>query len=145
MSCEEELSFIDVLHLFVKRRVLFFSVVLLCLAIGVVIAFFHKLNYRYTNIITNSSYMNERGETVPLVGLHMGSASRIAHAFTAGITAGTTQTQGGATALIGDINEVSACANVGDGVRPPGMTGLPACAETGIRVAQEIKKQVKPS
>ena len=80
--------------------------------------------------VINASGFIGMGETVPLVGLHMGSASRIAHAFTAGITAGTTQTQGGATALIGDINEVSTCANVGDGVKLP--TAVPGLRITVI-------------
>lgn len=34
-----------------------------------------------------------------------------------GITASTTQTQGAATALTSDVNEVSTCANAGDGVK----------------------------
>ncbi len=43
---------------------------------------------------------------------------------TNGITAGTTQTQAGATALTSDINEISVCANSGDGVKlPPAVKG----------------------
>jgi len=34
--------------------------------------------------------------------------------------------------------------NVGDGVKPSGMTGLPSCAETGRIVAEEVKKRFKP-
>jgi hypothetical protein len=37
--------------------------------------------------------------------------------ITAAITAGTTQTQAGATALVADINNISVCANSGDGVK----------------------------
>ena len=39
---------------------------------------------------------------------------------------------------------VSNLYNVGDGTKPSGKAGLPACAETGIRVANEVKKSVKP-
>jgi phytoene dehydrogenase-like protein len=35
--------------------------------------------------------------------------------------------------------------NVGDGVKPPGCTGLPACAETGRIVADDIRYRLKPS
>jgi len=34
--------------------------------------------------------------------------------------------------------------NVGDATKPSGKAGLPACAETGIRVANEVKKNIKP-
>jgi phytoene desaturase len=32
--------------------------------------------------------------------------------------------------------------NVGDGVRPPGWTGLPSCAQTGVMVAKAIKSTI---
>lgn len=34
--------------------------------------------------------------------------------------------------------------NVGDATKPSGKAGLPACAETGIRAANEVKKSIKP-
>jgi phytoene desaturase len=33
---------------------------------------------------------------------------------------------------------------VGDGCKPSGKSGLPACAETGIKAAAEVKKTIKP-
>jgi hypothetical protein len=41
------------------------------------------------------------------------------NSVTAGITAGTTQTQAGATALVQTVNQVSVCANGNDGVKLP--------------------------
>ena len=43
--------------------------------------------------------------------------------LTATITAGTTQTQAGATALTKDVNEISVCANANDGVKLPTAVG----------------------
>lgn len=34
--------------------------------------------------------------------------------------------------------------HVGDATKPSGKAGLPACAETGIRAAHEVKKSIKP-
>jgi hypothetical protein len=38
---------------------------------------------------------------------------------------------------------VSNLFNVEDGVRPSGWTGLPSCAQTGIIVAEEIRKAIE--
>ena len=46
---------------------------------------------------------------------------------TTGITAGTTQTQNGATALTKSINVVSTCANSGDGVKLPSGANILVC------------------
>lgn len=43
----------------------------------------------------------------------------IARSAAGAITAGTTQTQGGATAMTADINRISVCANANDGVKLP--------------------------
>lgn len=34
--------------------------------------------------------------------------------------------------------------NLGDATKPSGKAGLPSCAETGIRVANEVKKNINP-
>ena len=50
-------------------------------------------------------------------------AGPLTHNVTAAITAGTTQTQAGATALTKDVNEISTCANANDGVKLPTAVG----------------------
>ncbi len=67
------------------------------------------------------------GPDSPVAGLTMSDDYLIARDANAGITAGTTQTQSGATALTAEVNEVSTCANAGDGVR------LPVCV-AGLKI-----------
>lgn len=58
-------------------------------------------------------------------GVVLASTSKIHRTVTTGITAGTTQTQGGATALTTEFNIIGTCANTGDGVKlPTAVAGL---------------------
>jgi hypothetical protein len=87
------------------------------------------------DLITVTSAINldtlAAGSYLPLAGgtltddLTMGPGAQLLKSVTAGITASTTQTQAGGTALISGINEVSTVANAGDAVTlPTAVAGL---------------------
>lgn len=51
-------------------------------------------------------------------------AAPVIHSVTTGITAGTTQTQAGATKLVSNYNNVATCANANDGVQLPSAAAI---------------------